>query len=159
MKDSQKDGNNRKESQKEYRMPISNASFMDPKSPVAKLEKIMNILSKGSIEAHFTDEKNAPTLSREYLEMAFQDYAISQQNPQIMNKWIALDTKLDKNLLEYVSEVKLLIASVIQTGMGQQSAAEPLNMPSPPSPGEGLSQQVSQVDQTQSRELPISRQE
>jgi hypothetical protein len=132
---------------------ISNVNFSDPKTPVSKLEKIMQILSQGSIEAHFTDEKNTPTVSRDYIEMAFQDYAIAQQNPQVMNKWISLDTKLDKSLLEYVSDVKMLIASVVQTG-GAQTSTGALNQP--PAPGEGLIQQPDRGG-TASRDLPVTR--
>ena len=142
-------------------MPVSDVSFMDPKSPVEKLQKIMKILERGSIEAHFTNEKNNPTLSREYLEMAFQDYAIQQQNPQVMNKWIALDTKLDKSLLEYVSDVKMLIASTIQTGSAQLSAG--VNMPYPPPavPEEGMSstpEDIASPSSVRDRGLPVSRQ-
>lgn len=141
-------------------MPISNTSFVDPKDPVSKLQKLMKTLERGSIEAHFTDEKGDPTLSREYVEMVFQDYAIAQQNPQIMNKWISLDTKLDKSLLEYVSDVKMLIASVTQTGMAQQSVGEAL--PPTAAPSEGMSQEVpgeSQAMTSHDRELPVSREQ
>ena len=136
-------------------MPISGASFTDPQDPVSKLQKLMKVLSRGSIEAYFTDEKGEKTLSREYIEMAFQDYAIGQQNPQVMNKWISLDTKLDKNLLEYVSDVKMLIASVVQTGMGQQSSTEP-SMTAAPNQGMGLEPMGDEMD-THDRALPVTR--
>jgi hypothetical protein len=138
-------------------MPISNTSFVDPKDPVSKLQKLMKVLGNGSIEAYFTDAKGEKTLSREFIEMAFQDYAIAQQNPQVMNKWISLDTKLDKNLLEYVSDVKMLIASVTQTGMAQQSASEPINMPNA-SPSEGMGEEPTDNGITShDRQLPVTR--
>lgn len=135
-------------------MPISNAQFTDPKTPISTLEKVNRSLERGSIEAHFTNEKNEPTLSREYVEMAFQDFAVQQQNPQVMNKWIALDTKLDKALLEYVSNVKMLIASIIQTGTAQSNMAEPMSMPA--GPGKGIGESPIEMDSTD-RELPVSR--
>lgn len=138
-------------------MPISNASFTEPKDVLSKLQKLMKVLDKGSIEAHFTNERGDPTLSREYVEMIFQDYAIAQQNPQVMNKWIALDTKLDKALLEYTSDVKMLIASVTQTGIAQQATA-PVNMPSPLPPAEGIANTPEEdIENPQSRELPVTR--
>jgi hypothetical protein len=133
-------------------MPISSAQFTDPKTPISQLSKLMKTLERGSIEAHFTNDKNEPTISREYVEMAFQDFAIQQQNAQIMNKWIALDTKLDKALLEYVSDVKMLIASIVQTGTAQSSLEAPVNLP--PAPGEGMTQTPKAMADTE-RELPI----
>ncbi len=139
-------------------MPISDTPFMEPHTPISKLQKLMKVLGHGSIEARFTDDKGEPTLSREYVEMLFQDYAIAQQNPQVMNKWIALDTKLDKSLLEYLSDVKMLIASITQTGLAQQSASEPLETTA--SPGEGLSPDSGDTPMSShDRDLPINRAE
>ena len=136
-------------------MPVSGASFTNVDNPVSKLQKLMKVLGKGSIEAFFTDDRGEKTLSREYIEMAFQDYAISQQNPQVMNKWISLDTKLDKNLLEYLSDVKMLIASVAQTGAAQQSATD---TGSTAAPNEGMgSESMGTGLDTHDRELPVSR--
>lgn len=141
-------------------MPISNTPFLEPKDPISKLQKLMKALDRGSIEAYFTNSKGEKTLSREYVEMSFQDYAISQQNSQVMNKWISLDTKLDKALLEYVSDVKMLIASITQTGMAQQSVAEPINMPAPASPAGGMSPEAGDEGlggvSSHDRELPVS---
>ena len=134
-------------------MPVSQQDFLAPQSPVTQLQKLMRKLEHGSIEARFTDEKNEDVLSREFVEMAFQDFAIQQQNPQVMNKWIALDTKLDKSLLEYLSDVKLLIASIIQTGTAQGSLGEPMNMPE--APGSGISSEPQM--NSKERELPVSR--
>ncbi len=140
-------------------MPISDASFNDTKIPLSKFQKMMKVLERGSIEAHFTDERGEPTLTREYVDRVFQDYAISQQNPQIMNKWIALDTKLDKSLLEYTSDVKMLIASVTQISMAQALIAEPL--PATTSPGGGIP--PTPVDMgamnAQDRKLPVNRED
>jgi hypothetical protein len=136
-------------------MPVSDVNFTDPKTPVSVLSKIMKTLERGSIEAHFTNQKNEPTLSREYVEMAFQDFAVQQQNSQVMNKWITLDTKLDKNLLEYISEVKMLLASVIQTGTAQATSGTTTNMPS--GPGEGLTQEPEAPLDSTDRGLPVSR--
>jgi hypothetical protein len=140
-------------------MPISNANFTDAKSPLSTLTKIMRMIERGSIEAHFTNEKNEPTLSREYVEMAFQDFAIQQQNSQVMNKWIALDTKLDKAMLEYVSEVKLLIASVIQTGTAQSSMEAPTTLPEAPGEGMGMEPLSSAKPTSMDRQLPVTREE
>jgi hypothetical protein len=138
-------------------MPISDANFTDIKSPLSTLTKIMRMIERGSIEAHFTNEKNEPTLSREYVEMAFQDFAIQQQNSQVMNKWIALDTKLDKAMLEYVSEVKLLIASVIQTGTAQSSMGEPQSLPTGPGEGMGAAPLDPVKTTSMDRQLPVTR--
>jgi hypothetical protein len=140
-------------------MPVSDAQFTDAKSPLSTLTKIMRMIERGSIEAHFTNEKNEPTLSREYVEMAFQDFAIQQQNSQVMNKWIALDTKLDKAMLEYVSEVKLLIASVIQTGTAQTTMTGSSSLPSAPGEGMGASPLGAAKPSAMDRELPVTREE
>ena len=137
-------------------MSISNASFTGPKTPVAQLSKVMRTLERGGIEAHFTSERNEPTLSRDYIELAFQEFAIQQQNSQVMNKWITLDTKLDKALLEYLSDVKLLIASVVQTGTAQETLGDSANMPA--SPGNGMEPQPIEP-MSADRGLPVSREQ
>jgi hypothetical protein len=137
-------------------MPISNTPFLEPKNPTSELQNLMKILKKGSIEAYFTTSEGEKTVSREFVAMYFQDYTIAQQNPQVMNKLISLDTKLDKALLEYASDVKMLIASITQIGKAQQSIEEPINM----SPAGGMSPEAGDEGlggvSSHDRELPVT---
>jgi hypothetical protein len=112
-------------------MGISNTTFVDKSDPLSKLNKTLEMINKVQVEASFMDERGKPLLTRDYIEMVLSEYAQSQQNPQMFNKWLQLDTKLDKALREYKSDIQMLLSSMTQMGQAQQMVAEPVNMPGP----------------------------
>lgn len=112
-------------------MGIVNTNFQDNSNPLQKLEKTLKIMGPLELEASFRNERKGDIINRAFLEMVISDYAQSQQNPQLFNKWLQIDTKLDKALREYKSDVQMLISGVTQLGQAQQMVAEPTDMPSP----------------------------
>ena len=127
-------------------MGIVNTTFNDNGNPLSKLQKALKMLDSSSTDASFKDERGKEVLTRTYLEMVISEYAQAQQNPQLFNKWLQIDTKFDKALREYKSDVQMLISGVTQLGQAQQTVAEPTNMPGPaPAPApQGQAQQMSQ---------------
>lgn len=134
-------------------MPISDTPFNVNTSSVGELSKLMRILNKSSIDAWFTKDNGKPSLSRDYIEMILKDYAISQQNDQLMSKWLALESKLDKSLMEYLYDLQMLLASITQTGMAQSGLNEPT---SAPNEGMGLDSGETGIS-NHDRELPVNR--
>jgi hypothetical protein len=133
-------------------MGIVNSTFNDKSDPLTKLQKALAALSKAEPEASFRDKNKRDLIDRASLEMFISDYAQSQQNPQLFNKWLQIDTKFEKALREYKSDVQMLISGVTQLGQAQQMVAEPTNMPSPaPEPSPQASQQGAPP-------LPVNRQ-
>jgi hypothetical protein len=112
-------------------MGIVNTNFQDNSNPLQKLEKTLKVMGPLELEASFRNEQKGDIITRAFLEMVISDYAQSQQNPQLFNKWLQIDTKLDKALREYKSDVQMLISGVTQLGQAQQMVAEPTDMPSP----------------------------
>jgi len=113
-------------------MGIINSTFQDNGSPIQKLQKTLTVLNTVSAEASFKDDKtNKEVITRVYLEMILSEFSQMQQNPQVFNKWLQIDTKLDKALREYKSDVQMLIAGITQMGQAQQMVMEPTNMPGP----------------------------
>ena len=112
-------------------MGIVNSTFSDTSNPLQKLQKALKMLDVAMPEAAFKDERGKEIITRTYLEMVLSEYSQSQQNPQLFNKWLQIDTKLDKALREYKSDVQMLIAGVTQLGQAQATVSEPTNMPGP----------------------------
>jgi len=111
-------------------MPIANAQFGGNKDPFQKLQKVLQILEEAEIEAQFIDKNEKPVITRAYLEMIIGEYTQASQNPQMFNKWIALDTKLEKSLREFKSDLRLLISG--QAQLGQAQATLQAEAPVPP---------------------------
>jgi hypothetical protein len=114
-------------------MGIVNSTFTDNSNPLEKLTKALKLMGSTMPEASFKDQRGKEAITRTYLEMVISEYAQSQQNPQLFNKWLQIDTKFDKALREYKSDVQMLIAGVTQLGQAQQTVAEPVDMPGPAS--------------------------
>lgn len=112
-------------------MGIVNSTFTDNSNPLEKLQKALKLMDTTLPEASFKDQRGKEVVTRTYLEMVISEYAQSQQNPQLFNKWLQIDTKFDKALREYKSDVQMLIAGVTQMGQAQQMVAEPTDMSGP----------------------------
>ena len=115
-------------------MGIVNSTFNDTSNPLEKLQKALKLMDTTTPEASFKDQRGKEVITRTYLEMVLSEYAQTQQNPQIFNKWLQIDTKFDKSLREYKSDVQMLIAGITQLGQAQQVVSEPVNMPGPSAP-------------------------
>lgn len=105
--------------------------------PLQKLQKILDVVSASEIEAHFTDEREKPVLTRAYIEMVIEEFSQQAQSPQLNNKFIALDIKLTKALKEYKAELRVLLAGQAQMGAAQatlQAEAPEETPPAAPEP-------------------------
>jgi hypothetical protein len=112
-------------------MGIVQSTFTDNSNPLQKLQKALKLLDTTMPEASFKDQRGKEAITRTYLEMVISEYAQTQQNPQLFNKWLQIDTKFDKALREYKSDVQMMLAGVTQLGQAQQAVMEPVNMEGP----------------------------
>lgn len=87
--------------------------------PLQQLNKILETVSQARIEAQFVDAAEKPILTRTYIEIVIGEFSEKAQNPQMSNKWIALDMKLEKALKEFKSELRILLAGQAQMGAAQ----------------------------------------
>ena len=101
-------------------MPLSNTTFNDT-DPVSKLDKVLSLLDSTTVEVKFFDKNGRPVVDRDMLEMVLEDYAQSTQDATVFNKWLQLDTKFDKSLRAYKSDIKLLIASISSRNQAQSA--------------------------------------
>ena len=110
-------------------------------NPSQQLQKMLELIEKSQIDAQFMDERDKPTLTRTYIEMVLQDYSLQAQNPQMFNKWLAVDEKLNKAIRQFKSDLLQLLTGQAQMGSAQQSlqaeAPAPPEAPVPTAPAEG----------------------
>lgn len=104
-------------------MPVIDKTFSGSKNPLDKLSKTLEMLNTSDVDAQFLDKRGKPSITRDYLEMVISEYAVSSQAPQIFNKFLSEDTKLDKALREYKANIAMLLSSVTQQGAMQGSIA------------------------------------
>ncbi len=104
-------------------MPVIDKTFSGSKNPLDKLSKTLEMLNKSDVDAQFLDQRGKPSITRDYLEMVISEYAVSSQAPQIFNKFLSEDTKLDKSLREYKANIAMLLSSITQQGAMQGSIA------------------------------------
>jgi len=102
-------------------MPLSNTTFSNDTDPVSKLDKVLSLLDSTTVEVKFFDKNGRPVVDRAMLEMVLEDYAQATQDATVFNKWLQLDTKFDKSLREYKSDIKLLIASISSRNQAQSA--------------------------------------
>lgn len=117
-------------------MPINSLPFMGEEDPVKKAQQIYKKLESHSIDAIFASEKGSKgEMTRAYVEMVIEDFAIMTQNQALFNKFLQIDTKLEKSLREYQAELKGLLNGIVSTSMAPQPAMQqPIQMPVQPQP-------------------------
>lgn len=81
----------------------------------SKISSLLASINEGTdVDAYFYDVKsNKITLTREYIEMILQEYGQATQNMGPLQKFIQMDSKLDKALREYRVDIQSLLSSVI----------------------------------------------
>ncbi len=116
-------------------MPINNLPFIGEEDPVKKAQQIYKKLESHTIDAIFTSEKGSKgEMTRAYVEMVIEDFAIMTQNQALFNKFLQIDTKLEKSLREYQAELKGLLNGIVSTSVAQPSMQQPVQMPVQPQP-------------------------
>ena len=80
-----------------------------------KLSTILGSLNQGTdVDAYFFDPKTDKIiLTRDYIEMILQEYGQATQNMAYLQKFVQIDSKLDKALREYRVDVQSLLNSII----------------------------------------------
>lgn len=124
-------------------MPLDNLSFVGEKDPMKKAQNVYKTLDETSMDAVFvSEEKSKKNMTRAYVEMVIEDFAIMTQNQALFNKFLQIDTKMEKALREYQAELKGLLNGIIGTSMVQpqqplqmqQPMQQPVQMPVQPQP-------------------------
>ncbi len=111
-------------------MPLTNLPFVGEKDPLKKAQNVYETLDKSSIDAVFVSEKESKkNLTRAYVEMVIEDFAMMTQNQALFNKFLQIDTKVEKALREYQAELKGLFNGIIGTSMVQPQQALPMQQP------------------------------
>lgn len=127
-------------------MPLSNLPFTGEKDPVKKAQNVYKALETSSIDAIFVGEKdNKKEVTRAYIEMIIEDFAIMTQNQALFNKFLQIDTKVEKALREYQAELKGLLNGLIGTTMTQPQQTiipnQPVQIPTQPQPNTQVEEQ------------------
>lgn len=115
-------------------MGISDVTFTDQnKNPADRLSSLVLKLKELTIEAFFVDDKEQVKLTRTYIEMVLSEYAQHTQNSTVYNKWLQIDTKFEKSLKEYKSEIMIMLTGLQSMGDMQQTMEQPVaNTPTGP---------------------------
>ena len=108
-------------------------------NPTEALKKMLEVMEKSEIEAMFVDENKKAVLTRAFIELTLQDYSLQAQNPQIFNKWLAVDEKVNKAIRQFKSDLLQLLTGQAQMNAAQQTlqAEVPPEAPNPTPPAEG----------------------
>lgn len=103
------------------------------RNPIEKLTKALQAITTAMVDAKFIDEKSGKVIiDRPYLEMIIDEYAVTSQAPQIVNKFLSEDEKLNKALRTFKSNISMLLASITQQGAMQGAIAGQAPAPSMP---------------------------
>lgn len=116
-------------------MPISDIDFTQEKgNPSEKISKLGSKLGELTIETFFVDQAEKPIVTRDYIEMILSQYAQHTQDATLYNKWLQIDTKFDKSMREYKSDILILLTGLQSMNQAQQTMEQPIeNNPAGPS--------------------------
>lgn len=114
-------------------MPLINLPFVGEKDPMKKAQNVYKLLDDLKIDANFIkdDGSSRKDLTRAYIEMVIEDFAIMTQNQALFNKFLQIDTKLEKSLREYQAELKGLFNSILGTSMMAPPTTATMQQPVP----------------------------
>jgi hypothetical protein len=86
----------------------------------SKISTILGSLNQGTdVDAYFYDPKTDKIiLTRDYIEMILQEYGQATQNMSFLQKFVQIDSKLDKSLREYRVDIQSLLNSIIIAPQG-----------------------------------------
>ena len=116
---------------------ISDVPFVSQGDPFTQLQKVLKELDGVVLDAEFVDQQGKLKIDRNYIEMVISQYARSTQNPTVFNKWLQIDTKLDKSLKEYKSDLQIMLAGLSSMDTAKSIADAPIDQISsmPNNPG------------------------
>jgi len=97
-----------------------------------KIQDLSESLNELDIEAMFLDENQTKGITRTYIEMVLEELSIATQNQALFNKFLQMDTKLEKALREYQADIKALLMGV--TNAPQIAPTNQPSMPNIPNP-------------------------
>lgn len=80
-----------------------------------KISGLLASINKGAdVDAYFYDPKTDKIiLTRDYIEMILQEHGQATQNMSSLQKFVQIDSKLDKALREYRVDVQSLLNSIV----------------------------------------------
>ena len=80
-----------------------------------KISTILDALNKGAdVDAYFFEPKTDKIiLTRDFIEMILQEYGQATQNMSFLQKFVQIDSKLDKALREYRVDVQSLLNQIV----------------------------------------------
>ncbi len=104
-------------------MPIMDTPIMGNNDPFQKIQSVLKKLDTSDVDAQFTnDDSMDKAIDRDYIELVIDEFAQATQNTTIFNKWLQIDTKLEKALREFKADLKLLLSGLTMMNNAQQSA-------------------------------------
>lgn len=114
-------------------MPVvDTTNFANQSSDKDSVSKILSSLLAGEIRAFIVDESGKPMAGKDSIDDAIAEYSRSNGDTSVYNKWIQIDTTLDKALKKYLMEVENLLGTL--TGQGQAKASFDQQPPVEPQP-------------------------
>ena len=116
-------------------MPIVNdPNFSTEKNPAEQLNKLLSALSSNQIEAHFVNEQNKTVVNRDYIEMVLTEYSQANNDVPSFNKWLQIDSTLDKALRKYKVELQSMLQALSSMSIAKSEMSEPIVDNAPPTP-------------------------
>lgn len=102
-------------------MPVVNTTFTNNGGGASKLESVLKDIENAEVDVTFGTTK----LDRAYIEMVIEQYSKESQDSSVANKWIQIDTALEKELRRFKVAMSNLLSAVVQTSQAQQAAGQP----------------------------------
>jgi len=126
-------------------MPIMDTPIMGNNDPFQKIQAVLKKLDTSDVDAQFTSEDSMEKgIDRNYIELVIDDFAQATQNTTIFNKWLQIDTKLEKSLREFKADLKLLLSGLTMMNNAQQSAGVQMPLQQPAMTQQAPSQAMNQ---------------
>jgi len=118
---------------------------MGNNDPFQKIQAVLKKLDTSDVDAQFTSEDSMEKgIDRNYIELVIDDFAQATQNTTIFNKWLQIDTKLEKSLREFKADLKLLLSGLTMMNNAQQSAGVQMPLQQPAMTQQAPSQAMNQ---------------
>ena len=119
--------------------------IMGNNDPFQKIQAVLKKLDTSDVDAQFTSEDSMEKgIDRNYIELVIDDFAQATQNTTIFNKWLQIDTKLEKSLREFKADLKLLLSGLTMMNNAQQSAGVQMPLQQPAMTQQAPSQAMNQ---------------
>lgn len=108
-------------------MPIvQDTNFTSNNNPTDRLNKLLQAISSTQIEAHFVNAQNKSVVTRDYIEMVLTEYSQESNDVPSFNKWLQIDSTLDKALRKYKVEIQSMLQELAQMSVAKANIEEPV---------------------------------